>query len=64
MTSCNLNPYTIDTDYGELVREVDEKVERLSCFDKKAARITCFDEEGIQIINKCMRKCKEEEKSK
>lgn len=59
MISCNLNPYAIDINHGELVREVKNKPEIIRCTDEKAARIMCFDQHDLNIINKCMRRCKE-----
>jgi hypothetical protein len=61
--SCNaLSPFVIDTNQGELIRETKEGEERISCFENKANRITCFDEKDLNILNKCMRKCKEKDK--
>lgn len=63
MNSCyGLNPYTIDSDQAELIRVVNDEDERISCFDDRVDRITCFDEKDLNIINKCIRKCKEKDK--
>ena len=57
MTSCVLNPFAIDSQNAELVRQLDNgRIERISCFDEKTQRIMCFDEKDLNIINKCVRR--------
>ena len=56
MTSCELNPFAIDTSTAELVRTKNDSVERISCHDEKASRIICFDEKDINTINKCFKR--------
>jgi hypothetical protein len=60
MTSCNLNPFAIDTRTAELVREKKGKEERISCYEEKAQKIMCFDREDLYTINNCLKKCKED----
>ena len=56
MTSCELNPFAIDTTTAELKRMKDDKLEVISCHDDKASRIICFDEKDINTINKCFKR--------
>ena len=57
ISSCELNPFAIDTKTAELVRTKKDVVERISCYDNKANSIMCFDQDDLNIINKCMRRC-------
>jgi len=55
ISSCqDVEPYVIDTDSGEVVG----KEERFLCTDPKAKKIACFDEKGIEIISKCLKRCR------
>ena len=59
VSSCkDVDPYVIDTDRGELVREIDGQVERIACIDEQAARVACFDERDINIISRCLKRCR------
>ena len=48
ISSCELNPYAIDTVNGELVRKQGDSVERISCFDDKLKEFACFDNKDLQ----------------
>lgn len=56
VSSCQLNPYAIDTDRGELVREVKGKIEIVPCTSEKAKEIACLDEKDQLKVRKCMRR--------
>lgn len=56
MISCELEPYAIDTVKGELVRQKNDSIERISCYDDKLREFACFDNEDLNRIRKCIKR--------
>lgn len=56
ISSCQLEPFVIDYNSAELVRQKNGNIERISCYNDKLKEFACFDRKDLSTIEKCFRR--------